>query len=385
MTTRTMNDLRVGDPRAADSLDTTDGLAIREATDADNEALLALTRATPMGGRIALRIDREPDFFALLRARGTPVVYVATHGKEVIACLSAAIHTAYVRGTPERIAHVGDLKVHPRFRGRRVTQRLIAVLKIRLQAERVDVCFSLVADGNTPVLKILEGRHGAPAEVHLGRFFVEELIPSPFRRKPRKYAIEPACEQDVPAIAAMLDRLNRKRNFAPPIGPNEVRECMDSRDSKPFRRMLVARSHGEAVATITVQDTRNLRQNVLVGLPTSLRILTAVLRGLTLPVPGFSVPRIGDQLTMLYVRMMGCTEGCEDALRPLIAEARALAYARRFTFLAVGLHERDPLRSVVNGIPRFTFTSRSMATSAITPDRVESLVDLIPYEDYALV
>jgi hypothetical protein len=35
----------------------TDQIEIREATDADNEALLALTRVTPMGGRIALRIE----------------------------------------------------------------------------------------------------------------------------------------------------------------------------------------------------------------------------------------------------------------------------------------------------------------------------------------
>jgi hypothetical protein len=134
-----------------------------------------------------------------------------------------------------------------------------------------------------------------------------------------------------------------------------------------------------------VEDTRTLRQNVLVGLPTSLRIVVAVLRVLVLPIPGLSVPHVGSQLSMLYVRFMGCMEGCEEALRPLIAEARALAYRHRFTFLSVGLHERDPLRFVVEGIPRFTFTSRSMATSAITPDRVRSLVDQIPYEDYALV
>jgi len=380
-----MNARTMDDPRTADNADAMDRIEIREATDADNEALLALTRATPMGGRIALRIDREPDFFALLRARGAAVVYVATHGQEVIACLSAAIHTAYVRGTLEKIAHVGDLKVHARFRGKRVTQRLIAVLKLRLQAECVDLCFSLVADGNTPVLKMLEGRHGAPAEVQLGRFFVDELIPSPFRRKSRRYVIEPACERDRPVIAALLNGLSQKRNFAPPIGLKEVQECIDSSGSATFRRVLVARRNGQVVATLTVQDTRNLRQNVLVGLPTSLRILTAILRLLTFPIPGFSVPKLGDQLSMLYVRMMACAEDCEDALRPLVAEARALAYQRRFTFLSVGLHERDPLRFVVEGIPRFTFTSRSMATGAITPDRVESLVHLIPYEDYALV
>jgi len=373
------------DPRTPHNTDAMDPIETREATDADNEALLALTRSTPMGGRIALRIDREPDFFALLRARGKAVVYVATHSQAVIGCLSAAIHSSYVRGTLEKIAHVGDMKVHPDYRGRGVTLRLIAELQTHLQTEGVDVCFSLVADGNKPVMTIAEGKHGTPAQVQLGRFFVEELIPSPFRRKSRSYVIEPACEQDLPEIAKILDGLSRTRNFAPPICPDDLRKLIEQAGRGSFRSMLVARESGKVVATLTVEDTRTLRQNVLIGLPASLRIAVAVLRVLTLPIPGLSVPHVGSQLSMLYVRFMGCVEGCEEALRPLIAEARVLAYRHRFTFLSLGLHERDPLRFVVEGIPRFTFTSRSMATSAITPDRVKSLVDQIPYEDYALV
>jgi predicted N-acetyltransferase YhbS len=375
----------IDDQRVADNVDVVDRIAIREATNADNDALLQLTRATPMGGRIALRIDREPDFFALLRARGDAVVYVATHEDQVIGCLSAAIHSSYVRGTLEKIAHVGDMKVHPNFRGRRVTLRLIAALQAHLQSAGVDVCFSLVADGNKPVMTIAEGKHGTPAQVQLGRFFVEELIPSPFPRKSRRYQIESACEKDLPEIAAILDGHNRKRNFAPPVRTDDLLRLIQRTGTEPFRSMLVAREAGRVVATLTVEDTRTLRQNVLIGLPTLLRIAVAILRVLVLPIPGLSVPHVGSQLSMLYVRFMTCIEGCEEALRPMIAEARALAYRRRFTFLSVGLHERDPLRFVVEGIPRFTFTSRSMATSAITPDRVKSLVDQIPYEDYALV
>ena len=380
-----MTSQKVDYAQAADSADAMNRVEIREATDTDNEALLALTRATPMGGRIALRIDREPDFFALLRARGDAVVYVATHEQKVIGCLSAAVHTAYVRGTLEKIAHVGDMKVHPVFRGRGVTLRLIAALQAHLQSNSVDVCFSLVADGNKPVMTIAEGKHGTPAQVQLGRFFVDELIPSPFRRKSRSYSIEPACEQDLPEIARILDRHSQKRNFAPPIDLDDVRKFMEPAGPESFRSMLVARKAGRVAATLSVEDTRNWRQNVLIGLPPALRIATSVLRVLAFPIPGLSVPKVGSQLSMLYVRFMGCAEGCEEALRPLIAEARAQAYRRKFTFLSVGLHERDPLRFVVQGIPRFTFTSRSMATSAITPGRVKSLVDQIPYEDYALV
>ena len=287
MTLHTMDD-----PRAADNTDAVDRIEIREATNADNDALLALTRATPMGGRIALRIDREPDFFALLRARGDAVVYVATHDQEVIGCLSAAIHSSYVRGTLEKIAHVGDMKVHPNFRGRRVTLRLIAALQVHLQSEGVDVCFSLVADGNKPVMTIAEGKHGTPAQVQLGRFFVEELIPSPFRRKSRRYLIEPACEQDLPEIAGILDGLSRKMNFAPPVRSDDVQKLIEPAGPEAFRSLLVAREAGRVVATLTVEDTRTLRQNVLIGLPTSLRIAVAVLRVLVSPFPGSVCPTL---------------------------------------------------------------------------------------------
>jgi hypothetical protein len=120
--------------------------------------------------------------------------------------------------------------------------------------------------------------------VQLERFFVDEIIPSPFRRKSRRYLIEPAREQDLPAIAGILDRLSRERNFAPSIDFNELRKCIDLSGAEVFCRMLVARKEGRVIATLTVQDTGNLRQNVLVGLPSSLRFLLSILRLLTFPI-----------------------------------------------------------------------------------------------------
>ena len=68
-----------------------------------------------------------------------------------------------------------------------------------------------------------------------------------------------------------------------------------------------------------------------------------------------------------------------------IAQARVGAFRRRFTFLSLRLHEHDPLRRAVVGIPRFTFTSRTMTTSLMTANRAESLVTQVPYEGFALV
>ena len=106
---------------------------------------------------------------------------------------------------------------------------------------------------------------------------------------------------------------------------------------------------------------------------------------LRLDMPGFIVPRIGDALRLLSVRHAACDAGHQPALATLLRRARAEAFRRRFTCLALGLHEHDPLRSLVRGIPRFTFTSLAFATSLGSAGRLKELAQGIPFEDYALV
>jgi len=296
--------------------------------------------------------------------------------------MSASIHTVYIGGVPERIAHATDLKVHPDFTGRQLGARLIVQTEAYLRNRGVDLTFNLVADGNRRVMRLSHGRHGTPVPVMLGKFFVDQIVAVPFRRRSKQYAAQEAEVKDLPEIAAMLDRNHRARNFAPPVS---MADLADAATTARFRKMLVVRNSGQVIATLTIEDTRDLRQNVLIGLPWSIHLALGVLRLLALPVRGLRIPRLGEPLAILYVRWMACAEGHESALRLLLSEARVEAFRRKFIFLSVGLHERDPLRSVVAGFPRLTFTSRAMATSLIQRGRAKYLADQVSYEDFALV
>lgn len=360
-------------------------IEIREATEADNQSLLALTRSTPMAGTIPLRIDRDPEFFALLRLRGEGKVFIAVRGHEVIGCISAALRTAYISGVPETVAYVGDMKVHPRFSGTRIALRLIQALEAHLRSLGIDLCFSVVANGNLRAMPLFEGRLGIPRWAHLGRFLVDELIPSPLLARSRKYSIEAAEASDLPAITTLLDRFHRSRQFAPQLSPDDVATAISSSREEPFSRIFVARLAGNVVATLSLHDTCEVKRNVLLNAPVPLRCALALLRIAAAPFPGFSVPRIGNPIRVLYIRSIACEEEHWHALRALVAMARAKAFRRRFTFLVIGLHEGDPLRSIVRGIPRFTFFSLALAASLTNPGRLESLMSGIPYEDFALV
>jgi predicted N-acetyltransferase YhbS len=362
-----------------------DRIEIREADQADNEELLTLTRITPMAGAISLGIDREPDFFALLRLRGRSKVFVATRGRQVIGCLSAALRNAYISGVPETIAYIGDMKVHPSFSGTLIAVRLIKALEADMRLARIDIGFCVAADGNHHVMPLFEGRAGMPRWVPLGRFLVNGLIPSPFRGYSKRYLIDAAQVADMPAITNLLDRFHRAREFAPQLREDEIAEQLSSSPEDNFPRTFVARAGQRVVATLTLCDTAPLKRNVLLNAPASLKTALALLRVAVAPFPGFHVPRMGQALRLLTARYAACEDGQHQALGALLTLARAEAFRHRFSFLMLGLHEHDPLRSLVRGIPRFTFTSLAFATSLVDPSGLENRAVGIPFEDYALV
>ena len=362
-----------------------DRVEIREAGEADNEGLLTLTRITPMAGTISLRIDREPDFFALLRLRGKSKVFVAVRGRQVIGCISVALRTAYISGVPETIAYIGDMKVHPSFSGSLVAVRLIKALEADMRLAGIDVGFCVAADGNHRVMPLFEGRLGMPRWIPLGRFLVYGLLPQPFKSYSKRYLIDAAQLADIPAITALLDRFHRSRQFAPQLHEDEIAQILSASLEEPFPRAFVARREQRVVATLTLCDTAPVKRNVLLNAPASLKGALALLRVAAAPFPGFHVPRMGQAVRLLSARYATCEDGHRAGLEALVARGRAEAFRHRFTFLMLGLHERDPLRSLVRRIPRFTFSSLALATSLGNPQGLEKRVEGIPFEDYALV
>lgn len=151
---------------------------IREATRDDNDGLLALTAMTPMGGDIAVRSDRFPDFFRLLDRRGPSRVLVAEENRTIVGSLSANRVEVYVEGNPEAVHYIGDLKVHPEYRRSGLATRLLKAMQRDLEAAGADLVLCTAAFGNKRVLPYMEGRAGLPRAAALGVFKVYQLLPS---------------------------------------------------------------------------------------------------------------------------------------------------------------------------------------------------------------
>jgi fatty acid desaturase len=350
---------------------------IRPATDADNEALLALTRATPMPGTTTLRIDRDPDFFRLVQMRGPATVFVATRGGRAIGCISASRRRQYVRGEIRDVTYLGDLKIDPSCSGGRVAIQLLSATAGALRTSDADLLVTVIADGNARAIGLLDRRLGFPRWESLGAFAVSELLPSPLARR-NSCTIRHATDSDAVEISRLANEFHRLREFAPVVAPEDVRPA---KGAIP----IVAVRGDEIVATLTMFDANEAKQNVVVDTSMPLRLSLRLLQSSELLLKSFRAPRVGVPIHLVYLRWLAHKPQHADALRALVQYARHEAYRSRYSFVVTGIHERDSLQQVVSGLPRMTFRSQAFAVSLDGRTDVEPIVRGIPFQDYALV
>ncbi len=347
---------------------------IREAIRNDNDGLLSLTSMTPMGGDISIRTDRYPDFFRLLDRRGRNRVLIAEEDGRIVGSVSAARVLVHVDGKCEFVHYLGDLKVHPEHRGAGLAAGLLNAMHRDLTAAGADLVICTAAYGNKKVLPFFNGREGLPRATAIGVFKVYQILPSRRRREEAPYAI-----REEPGHPDMYDLYNdyfRRYQFGPVFQPGTLQGS----------RHWGARVDGQIKAAISVMDVGDSKQNVLIRLPFLLGSLTAFLRPFRRLIPFPELPKKNSPIRMMYIKALACRDGHEDALGRLVQKARNLSFEQDYHFLAIGLHEKDPMGRRLAGFPKFTFKSMGFVVGLKRGGNdMMRLTKRIPYEDYSLI
>lgn len=146
--------------------------SIREATAADNEALLALERDSPLDlGDVELTMDRSPDYFASMSLQEDARVMVAEKNGRLVGVCAAARHCVPLLGVPRALAYIEKGRTLPEFRQQRVSSLLIWALmeSWSRKGSPIDSAYWLIAADNATSLTAVR-RGGAlpwPTAVHL--------------------------------------------------------------------------------------------------------------------------------------------------------------------------------------------------------------------------
>ncbi len=328
---------------------------VRDATAADNEALVALAESCPMRGDITMCVDRAPDFFSLVRLEGERWrVGIAEDADTVIGCVAASERLAYVNGAATHTAYAGDLKVHPAHRGGFAADALEEFTREAVRGYGGDDMLTLltVLGGNRAMERRAAGPRGLPT---LTRFATLDVhaIPLLWQREERVAGlrVDVACERDLDEMGALWNRVAPGRQLAPVLGPARLRAWIADAPGLSIEDYLVARgADGRIAGFLALWDQYFIKQLRVLGYSRRLTAVRAALNGLAPLARTPRLPAAGAVLPSLAV-LHCCVERDEpEVLRALLLHAYAARRGAGYLFLTLALDRRDPLRTALRGL-----------------------------------
>ena len=119
-----------------------DGMEVRHATEADNDAIVDVCRGTSLVlADCTVTIDPGPDYFAYLRLMEGRMPLVATEHGRPVALHSAAMYPATLDGQRVRMAQILHSRVSPGYEGLglwSVMNRRVQTMAVELRGQRDD-------------------------------------------------------------------------------------------------------------------------------------------------------------------------------------------------------------------------------------------------------
>lgn len=346
----------------------------RIATPADNNGLVALASSLDMTGETGLRIDRKPDFFKLNQLRGKTVVFVAVDDDTIIGCLSVSFQEVYVGGKLFPLQYVGDLKVSPGHRNRGIGLQLCNELADYVVPRGADLAFLNVSKGNTKPFSFFKGRPNVPDFENIGIFQVHQFMGRRKQVTQSDQKIERASVTE--ELINFLDNHYRGYELGPVIKSEQLQAC----------DIFIIRRNGKIVAAMCLIDTMEMKQNVVTKISWQMKMAVNCINMLS-PILGVSkMPTTNKPVKMLYIRYLAVLNNETILARSLVNYARSIVFQKGYSFVSIGLHEKDQLHRCFSGIQKITFNSVGMLLT-IKNNRMltRQVKQGVPFEDYAMV
>jgi radical SAM superfamily enzyme YgiQ (UPF0313 family) len=333
------------------------------ATASDDAELRNVLREMPMPGAVRIAYLREPSFFEALQVEGryNEVIVGRDEATRCIVGLgSRSVKSAFINGHPSPLGYLSSLRLAEGYRGGMNLARGYRFLRELHGDGRTKLYVTTIMEHNTAAREILTShRAGLPTYYDFGQFRCMAISLRNRLRLAHSGVLEirSAERQDVPSIIRFWQHVGAKRQFFPEYSAADLLSSEGLLRGLRLENIILAVSGQELVGTVAAWDQKSFRQSVVTGYNrrlASLRLpynITARLLGYpVLPRPGSSLDYLSLALT--------CIREDDSHIFGLLLEHVIQRYQADYSLLMAGLHERDPLVSVLRRYHHFPYASR---------------------------
>lgn len=309
------------------------------ATPADDVEIRRLLRENPMSGRIAITLEREPDYFTDADLPGTEKqTVIASENNRVVCAGNCAIRERFINGEPRRVGYLGGLRLDARATGRFDILRRGYEFFRELQTDApADYYFTSIAADNALARKFLErGLPGMPAYEFVGEF-VTALLPagseSPNGAAPETGAPDPG------ELLDCLNKHGRHYQFAERWSAQELAAL--PKLGLRTGDFCCVRTGGRISAAAALWDQRVFKQTVICGYAPGLAMARPAINVAARILGTPRLPAVGSTLAHAFVSHLAADPEESGALTALMTRLRTFAAGRGIEFLTVGFAAND--------------------------------------------
>ena len=332
------------------------------ATADDDAELRQRMAADHMPGKISISFRREPSYFRGSRVQGRQVqvikcVHLET--QRIIGMGCRAMSTVWINGKQERVGYLADLRVQPGYRGSTLLARGYRYLRQLHQQDKVALYYSMILDDNLPARQLLESqRPSLPLYRDVGRILTPAIFLDLPRREIKLAGIEfrTARQEELGDILDFVNSCYARRQLAPVSGRDDFTQGrLQGLDAQDIYLALRAE---KIVGVCAAWDQRGFRQTHVERYSTALRLLRPVYNGLAACSPLKPLPPEGESLAYFYLALIAIENDSTEIFAALLRHVYRERRKGAWHYCIAGLHELDPLASVLRSYRRIEAAGR---------------------------
>jgi ribosomal protein S18 acetylase RimI-like enzyme len=340
----------------------------------DNQQLLELTKSAGMPGKMALRIDRQPDFFKLNTLRGETKVFLAIDDTQIVGSICVSDQEVFIRKRKCPLYYISDFKVARTHRNLGIGLQLTNEVVNYLETQNANFAFLNVSRGNKRPFVFFSDRNRYPDFENIGTFTTFQYIGSKKILSNQKYKIESA--EGTCVIINFLNNYYSQYELANVITNDKIKDT----------DLYVVRGQNEILAVMSIIDTMEMKQNVVLKMPWHLKGLITLINGFCKVFKLSKLPSENEPIKMLYIRHFALKNYDKELVSYLISFGKQLAYDKSYSFVSLSLHENDKLKNMLPKYIKFTFHSVGMLVSMKNSVELMKLIKSgMPFRDYSTV
>ena len=230
-------------------------IVVREAGTEDGPSLVRLFAAAPVRAGTDFILDRGPDFFGLLRARGQFRTFIAEEDGRLAGSATALWHDARESGASERVGEIVDVRAAEWARGGRAVIPLLNAVSDAFRAAHVDWAVCLIADRNRAAASLVRGAWGFPIFEALHRWASVHYMAV---RAPLAGIRRVRIREAVPSDASILGELSATTTGSWRLAPPELFAWPDP--AGRHRAWIAEDYSGRAIAGLVIWDASDFRR-----------------------------------------------------------------------------------------------------------------------------